>query len=169
MTFIFDTGSAWLWMPNVDCVESECPNGKYNYKLSSSYYNSNKFETQHYVQGYIKGNVCNDDFALTTDKKTQAKYVNFLSVFKAEDFNNLESDGILGLSPRTKDKGNDSGIMKHLFVQELKKDRVIDKAIFAIYLSIQDQKTYKEINRSKIHFGGWDGTIVDDSYGSSSA
>jgi len=57
---------------------------------------------------------------------------------------NLESDGILGLSPRTKERGYDSGIMKHLLVNELKKDRVIDRAMFSVFLGTIDTRKYTE-------------------------
>jgi len=75
---------------------------------------------------------------------------------------NLESDGILGLSPKTKEKGYDSGIMKHLFVNELKKDRVIEKAMFSIFLGSIDTRNYTE-TVSKIQFGGWQQSIVENS------
>ena len=144
MTFLFDTGSAWVWLPNKDCPDTECPGNHYNYDLSDNYFDTRKYETVEYGQGFVNGTVSNDDFALTKSKKTQARYVNFLSVFESKDFMNLESDGILGLSPKTKEKGYDSGIMKHLFVNELKKDRVIEKAMFSVFLGAIDTRDYTE-------------------------
>ena len=41
----------------------------------------------------------------------------------------------------------------HHLVQELKEDGVIESAIFAIYLTNTDEQ-------SKIHFGGYDQSIV---------
>ena len=62
---------------------------------------------------------------------TQAKDVNFLSVYYAKDLSTLVSDGLLGLSPKSRRGGNEV----HLLVNQLKLDGVISKAIFAIYLT----------------------------------
>ena len=51
----------------------------------------------------------NDDIAITADKKTRATDVNFISVFEASSLSSLESDGLLGLSPKTYRKGKKSG------------------------------------------------------------
>ena len=78
-------------------------------------------------------------------------------MFRSLDFTNLESDGILGLSPKSLHKG-EAGIAAHLFVYELKKDRVIDKAIFLVFLGIlntKDIRNPKEV-KSKVIFGGYD-------------
>ena len=61
--------------------------------------------------------------------------VNFLSVNKAKDLSTLESDGLMGLSPKSKRSKGKSGEEMHLLVNELKKDRVIKEAVFAIYLT----------------------------------
>jgi hypothetical protein len=60
--------------------------------------------------------------------------VNLLSVYKAIDLNSLESDGLLGLSPKTKKYGR-SGEELHLLITELRKDKVMEKAMFSIYLA----------------------------------
>lgn len=82
---------------------------------------------------------------------------------ESKDFNNLESDGILGLSPKSAQKGSDSGLAKHLFVYELKRDRVIEEAVFSVFLGQIDSKDRVE-TKSKVLFGGWDKSIVDGSY-----
>ena len=76
----------------------------------------------------------NDDIAITSDKQTRATDVNFISVFEASKLSSLESDGLLGLSPKTYSKGKKSGEQIHLLVNELKKDGIIDHAIFSMYL-----------------------------------
>ena len=63
-----------------------------------------------------------------------AKDVNFLSVYTATDLSTLESDGLLGLSPKTRTKGK-SGMELHLLVTELYKDKAISSTIFALYLA----------------------------------
>merc|ERR1712226_1172226 len=51
--------------------------------------------------GEIEGNVVTDDVALTKSTRFQAQQVNLLSVYKAIELDSLESDGLLGLSPKT--------------------------------------------------------------------
>lgn len=67
----------------------------------------------------------------------------------------LESDGLLGLSPKT-NRLTDDNIEVHLLINELKKDGIIDKALFAMYLTDYRKK-------SKMHFGGWDENILAES------
>lgn len=45
----------------------------------------------------------------------------------------------------------------HLLVDELKKDGVIDKAQFSMYLTTYDKQ-------SRVYFGGYNQDIVDKSY-----
>ena len=61
-----------------------------------------------YGSGAIEGWVVNDDIAISSDKKTMATNVNFINVYQAEDLHILESDGLLGLSPKTMRRGDDS-------------------------------------------------------------
>jgi hypothetical protein len=42
MSFVFDTGSAWVWLPNKDCPSTECTGRQYNYDLSEDYYDYEK-------------------------------------------------------------------------------------------------------------------------------
>lgn len=44
----------------------------------------------------------NDDIAIANSKKYMATDVNFLSVNRAKDLSTLESDGLMGLSPKGK-------------------------------------------------------------------
>ena len=66
MTFIFDTGSSWTWLPNADCPDSQCAKNHYNYKRSTSYSNSKKVETVKYGVGEIEGHVVTDHIALSS-------------------------------------------------------------------------------------------------------
>lgn len=60
----------------------------------------------------------------------------------------MESDGLLGLSPKT-DRESQSGEQIHILIEELKNDGIIDRAMFAMYLSDKSEV-------SKVHFGGYD-------------
>ena len=59
-------------------------------------------------------------------------------------------------------KGN-SNIKIHLFVYELKKDRIIDKAMFSVFLGKSRYKDFrtKVETRSHIIFGGYDESILE--------
>ena len=74
-------------------------------------------------------------------------------MYHAVDLATLESDGLLGLSPHSREIGR-SGMQLHLLVSELKKDKAINKSMFSLYLADRSDK-------SKIQFGGYDQAIVD--------
>jgi len=82
---------------------------------------------------------------------TAAKDVNFLSVSEAKSLDTLMSDGLLGLSPFNKKRDK----TVHLLVTQLKEDGIIEKAMFALYLT-------KIPAQSKMHFGGYDKAIVEN-------
>ena len=74
-----------------------------------------------------------------------------MNIFTASKLSGLKADGLLGLAPqRKKDK------KVHLLVTELKKDKVIDKAMFAVYLS----EYYNKQSKSTVRFGGYDKALV---------
>ena len=81
MTFIFDTGSAWTWIPSKDCPDNQCGNEHYKYQFSTGFKSTGIVEDVKYGIGYIKGYVVNDDISISSDKKTMAKDVNFINVF----------------------------------------------------------------------------------------
>lgn len=124
-------------MPNEDCPDDQCTKRHYEYSKSRMYRDSGKIETVKYGMGEIEGNVVTDDVALTKSTRFQAQQVNLLSVYKAIELDSLESDGLLGLSPKTMKYGR-SGEELHLLVTELKKDKVMKKAMFAIYLATRN-------------------------------
>ena len=131
MTFIFDTGSAWTWLPNNDCPKTECTKNIYDYSRSTAYDKTEDEAEVTYGIGYIKGTVVNDDIAIENNQKSAARDVNFLSVFHANQLDTIESDGLLGLSPKVIRQEKNM----HLLVDQLKVDGVISKAIFAMYLA----------------------------------
>jgi hypothetical protein len=69
MTFIFDTGSAWTWIPSQDCPLDECPNRRYEYKYSEGFRNTGITEEVVYGIGKINGYIVNDDISISSDKK----------------------------------------------------------------------------------------------------
>ena len=95
----------------------------------------------------------NDDIAITKSTEYQAVDVNFLSVFYAKDLSTIESDGLLGLSPKSDYVSQGNTEPMHLLVNEMKVDGIISKAMFGLYLT-------DTASQSKIHFGGYDESIV---------
>ena len=152
MTFIFDTGSAWTWIPSEDCPDDQCANNHYNYKKSKGYRKTYQVEKIVYGIGEINGFVVNDDISISNSIAYMATDVNFLSIFSAKHLSSLKSDGLLGLSPKSQFDEN------HLLVNELKKDGVIEKAIFSVYLTDLSGQSYME-------FGSYDQAIVSESNG----
>jgi hypothetical protein len=65
MSFIFDTGSTWTWIPNKDCAYSQCPNGKYNYDQSTEYVDTRDIDKVVYGIGEVNGYVVVDDIAVS--------------------------------------------------------------------------------------------------------
>ena len=61
--------------------------------------------------------------------------MNFISAYHATNLNYLESDGLLGLSPKVPYYGEDYDNEFQLLVKGLKRDNAIKKSIFAIFLS----------------------------------
>ena len=81
MSFLFDTGSPWTWVPSIHCPDDQCTGEHYNYKVSDGYRTTGKFETVKYGSGTIEGWVVNDDISITSDEATMAHDVNFINVY----------------------------------------------------------------------------------------
>lgn len=64
MTFIFDTGSAWTWIPSEDCPDNQCPNEHYRYHESNGYRDTGEIDKVIYGIGEIEGRIVNDDIAV---------------------------------------------------------------------------------------------------------
>eukprot|EP00347_Sterkiella_histriomuscorum_P014563 403360402 len=145
MTFIFDTGSSWLWAPTKDCEIFQChPSERYD-PLTSTYYKVLAVSPTSikYGTGGAQGILSQDQVCLTSDDSSCMKDYNMLSVFQTSDLQELQADGILGLAPsnqRTKSS---------VFVEELFKSGVIAERIFSFYIS-------KGFSTSRVTFGGYD-------------
>ena len=68
MSFLFDTGSPWTWVPSDLCPRQQCSGQRYHYRKSTGYrvYDT-KDEIVKYGIGSIRGRVVNDDIAITSD------------------------------------------------------------------------------------------------------
>ena len=155
MRFHIDTGSHWTWVTNEDCPELMCPGDHYFYHNSVTYFNTRDVDEIHYMKGYVKGNIVTDCVSIGDSEDLQAHEVNFLSVFQAQDMDGNDYDGLLGLSPRTRTqlKGN-SGHEMHLLVYELFRDDVIEKPVFSLYFTDNEEM-------SKFTVGGFDQKVIE--------
>ena len=93
----------------------------------------------------------NDDVAIIPSESGMARDVNFINVDKARDLSGIQSDGLLGLSPRNTRRTDEV----HLLVDELQKDGIVKDALFAFYLT-------DENGQSKVKFGAYDEQIVNN-------
>ncbi|CDW71184.1 eukaryotic aspartyl protease family protein [Stylonychia lemnae] len=144
MTFIFDTGSSWLWAPTTDCTGANChPSEKYDTKQSGFYQVLADIPTSiKYGTGGAAGYLSKDQVCLSKNQSTCMKDYSILSVFRTSELDSLQADGILGLAPsnqRTKSS---------VFVEELFKHGIIKERVFSFYVS-------KGQSSSRVTFGGY--------------
>ena len=100
MTFLFDTGSSLLWIPETACSSDQCPGGRYNAAGSGTFRGTSDEEFIQYGKGSVKGYLVYDQVSLNSngDVGTVDDFL-FVSIFEAFDIEGLASDGLLGLTP----------------------------------------------------------------------
>jgi hypothetical protein len=128
---IFDTGSSvthkqWLWVPAVDCA---CHSSKHYFssKDSSTYLTDEVPKYLAYGRGVVSGVLANETVSFTESVKVPLQ--SFILADKDSDFDGMEADGILGLA------FNSLSGFHRTFVETLKDNEVIERALFAVYLS----------------------------------
>ena len=154
LTFIFDTGSSWLWIPSDACPKAQCTGTTYHYGKSSTYSATAVNQTVTYGKGQVQGYVVSDQVGLVSDGSVTATSSKFLSIFTATDISGISSDGLLGLSPTFMASASSGG---ELLMTSLVRTGVVSKKMFSMYLA-----TYTK--QSKIFFGGWNDTYVTAMY-----
>lgn len=148
LTFIFDTGSSWLWLPSTDCTS--CHNSKQFDPSASTTFNTTGFELNlQYGKGSASGVISSDTVSFGSPKLTVADQP-FILVNRDEDLDGLDADGVLGLAFDSLSDGYPT------FVQTLKAQGVIDKAIFSFYLNDNDFSDEDVEPRSEVMIGGYD-------------
>ena len=60
MSFVLDTGSAWMWVPSSACPEEECTGNRYDYELSQTFVTTNRMMDVNYGWGYLEGHISKD-------------------------------------------------------------------------------------------------------------
>jgi hypothetical protein len=140
MTFIFDTGSEWLWVPLDTC--SSCQLDVYT--PTESFKDSKQKHTITYGSGTVKGTIATDEVRiLEEDDKLSMK---LLGVTEEIGIQGTQADGILGLAPSSTD-GSD------LLVEKLNKMGIIDNKSFGVDINIKEKQ-------SRITLGGYDDSKV---------
>ncbi|CDW80046.1 pepsinogen a [Stylonychia lemnae] len=163
MTFIFDTGSSWLWAPTKDCKichKSE----KYDPKVSEFFEQiSDEPTVVTYGTGQVRGYLSQDQVCLQKNLSSCLQEFQFLSVFETYELGGLKSDGVIGLAPSSYRSG------PNLFIDELYQNGLIENRVFSFYMANdgfpQPQKEFK----SRLTFGGYNASIAGkkfEDYGS---
>ncbi|KYN93736.1 plasmepsin IV, partial [Plasmodium reichenowi] len=133
--FIFDTGSANLWVPSVNCDSIGCSTKHlYDASASKSYEKDGTKVEISYGSGTVRGYFSKDVISLG-DLSLPYK---FIEVTDADDlepiYSGSEFDGILGLGWKDLSIGSIDPV-----VVELKKQNKIDNALFTFYLPVHDK------------------------------
>jgi saccharopepsin len=127
MELVLDTGSSWIWVPSVDCDCHE--SNRYDYKSSSTYYDTKKSLILQYGVGTVYGNLSQETFSIGN---LSAKNQDFILSYKDSDLDTLSSDGLLGLG------FNSLSNYKPTFIENLKSQGQISSSIFSLYLNNHD-------------------------------
>ena len=72
MTFIFDTGSSWLWVNTDKCPTTECSGERYHYSKSSEYAETTTEEKIVYGKGQVDGMIASDTVSLFSNGASSA-------------------------------------------------------------------------------------------------
>eukprot|EP00347_Sterkiella_histriomuscorum_P006554 403352331 len=158
MTFIFDTGSSWLWAPTVECTECHTSE-RYDTSISETYEKLASDPTRIvYGSGKVRGFFSQDQVCLTPGETlaTCITDYRFLAVDKTQDLDRLKADGVLGLAPSSQ------RTRASLFIDELYQNGIIDNRIFAFYMAEDGQMNPEDSQQSKILFGGYNSSYFQD-------
>jgi len=131
MSFVLDTGSAWMWVPGFECKKKECSGRKYKNFLSKTFRSSSRKMDLRYGVGYLEGHVSQDQVSLVkqpTSVNQLAQKIDFLNVFHARELHGLVSDGLIGMAPHPPPNHP-----ADIFVNELYSQGVIKRNVFTLY------------------------------------
>ena len=137
---IYDTGSAWLWVPHPDC--KGCPT-KHSFDPSSSttYATKGKSKSLYYGRGEVHGVIATDDVSIGDSNSAN---INFVHVKESKDNEGLMSDGVVGLSLASDHEAK-------LLVDVLYESGAINKREFLVYIGKEG------FDDSYIEFGEFEG------------
>lgn len=138
LTFIFDTGSEWLWAPTDAC--SNCREETTKYKPSASFKPTGTQHSIIYLSGSVRGDVGVDVVRVT--EGGDPINMNLLAVTYEKSTEGTLADGIVGLTPTATDGAS-------LLLDILYQQNLIDNKTFGFDIN-------RENETSKIILGGYD-------------
>lgn len=126
---MIDTGSSYLWLPDIKCSSCENADNFYNSSASSTSSSLAKDFEFTYGQSSVYGTGVKETVKASKDSSLELTNYAFLSVSQATNFKSLDADGILGLSFAA-----DSLDFKN-FIEELEAHSKISSSSFSLYLN----------------------------------
>ncbi|CAG9309896.1 unnamed protein product [Blepharisma stoltei] len=147
---IFDTGSAWLWVPSIQC-ESSCHESSnyFDSSESSTYASYNETIQLSYGQGVALGDIGYDKVSIGDTYTLSVLNQSFVTINQDQDFEALMADGILGLG--FKELSNNQSTL----LDNLKHQGQIEEKIFSVYLT-DNWFQAGPTEGSVVIFGGYD-------------
>ncbi|CAI2364930.1 unnamed protein product [Moneuplotes crassus] len=156
MTFIYDTGSAWVWFPTSLC--EACPTGNLyeinnvldlpdNEKARNREIQNAEVEVLVYGTGEVGGIRITEDVYIYSKGPEVVRNLVMLGIVLANGIEGDVADGILGLGPTQPEDGRGN------FVTALKEQGIIDYEMFSFDFKLQG-------NKSKMIFGDIDRELV---------
>ena len=107
ISLLLDSGSSLTWVPSQNCPSIQCPLKKFKTE-SKQFFNYTIPESISYGNGKITGHLVSDTiYAYQSLPGTPEAQVNFVAADRVENLGMLESEGLLGLSPRIYKVGDD--------------------------------------------------------------
>lgn len=123
-TFVYDTGSAWIWVSQVGCEGCPPTEGRFDPTTSDTYVDAGERKQLNYGLGSVTGEVGYDHVSVPGSDPVTAKLI---TADTGKDNDGDLADGIIGLTPVT-DDGAD------LLVSKLAEAGVIDAEEFTVYI-----------------------------------
>ncbi|XP_078514919.1 pepsin A-like isoform X2 [Lissotriton helveticus] len=128
-TVIFDTGSANLWVPSVDCSSPACLNhNKFDPSSSSTFQSTNENLAIHYGKGSMTGVLGYDTVQVGDLVVTNQAFG--LCTTEAQHFTNSPFDGILGMAYPSDAHDDATPVFDNMWNQGL-----LSEDLFSVYLS----------------------------------
>jgi len=144
MTFIYDTGSSFLWVPLANC---SCSHNPTKYTPAGSFSTDGTRDSITYGSGYVEGVVFTDNVRAVSGGT--AVNLRMLGVDADTGLSGTQADGILGMTPTA--YGN-----SELFITKLFTNGVIGLNQFGVGYRYTS-------STSKIVLGGYDSSVVTNS------
>lgn len=135
--FLFDTGSANLWVPSIKCVSTSCKfKNLYDSSKSKTYVPDGTRVQISYGSGKVQGYFSNDIVTLG-NLSLNYKFIEVTDTGSLEPvYFASKTDGIIGLGWKDLSVGSVDP-----FIVELKKQQKINDAVFTFYLPNHDKET----------------------------